>query len=323
MTLQTKPPQLEEAMRLDALERQQITDTPRAEAFDRVVRIACAALEAPAGAISFIESERAWVKAELGLGLHETARDISFCTHALTGDEVMVVEDASCDPRFAGNPHVACDGGVRFYAGAPLTTREGFRLGTLCVVDHVPRKISQRDRELLKDMADIVVNEMELRRRLGSDPLTGLYTRRFFNEVAGRELLKARREGAALTAALIHGDHFKPINDGPGNAVLGAIGPACRNALRAGDLLGHQGGEELVAVLPGANLAQAAPVLERLRQEIAAVAVPALQGRPLAVSIGAAELAPEDLTIEDLLGRANQALTRAKQAGRSGIELAA
>jgi diguanylate cyclase (GGDEF)-like protein len=322
MTLQAKPPELEEAMRLDALERQQITDTPRDEAFDRVVRIACAALEAPMGAITFIESERAWVKSEHGLGINEGDRDISFCTHALTGDEVMVVEDASRDPRFAANPYVTCEGGVRFYAGAPLTTREGFKLGTLCVVDQVPRKISQRNRELLKDMAGIVVSEMELRRRVGTDALTGLYTRRFFNEVAGRELLKARREGAALTAAFIDADHF---NDGLGHAaadaLLRAIGPACRQVLRAGDLLGR--GEELVAVLPGASLAQAAPVLERLRQEIAGIALPELEGRQVTVSIGAAELAPEDLTIEDLLARAGQALHRAREAGRNRIELAA
>jgi diguanylate cyclase (GGDEF)-like protein len=327
MTLQNKPPELEEAMRLDALERQQITDTPRDEAFDRVVRIACAALEAPMGAITFIESERAWVKAERGLGVREGSRDISFCTHALTGDEVMVVEDASRDPRFAANPYVVCEGGIRFYAGAPLTTREGFKLGTLCVVDHVPRKISQRDRELLKDMADIVVSEMELRRRLGADPVTGLYTRRFFNEVAGRELLKARREGTPLTAAFIEADYVNRISHGlglaAGDAVLRAMGPACRNVLRASYLLGRYGAEELVALLPGAGLAQAAPVLERLRQEIAGLALPELEGQQVTASIGAAELAPEDLTIEDLLARADRALIRAKDAGRNRVEVAA
>src|SRR6478736_8230330 len=106
---------LEEALRLDALERQQITDTPRDEAFDRIVRTACATLEAPVGAISFLESERLWVKAEQGMGLCETGRDTSFCTHALLGEEVMVVEDASRDPRFAANPYVT-EHGVRFYA---------------------------------------------------------------------------------------------------------------------------------------------------------------------------------------------------------------
>ena len=327
MTVQSQSCQIEEAMRLDALERQQITDTPRDEAFDRVVRLACATLSAPIGAITFIESERQWIKAEQGLGLQETSRDTSFCTHALTGDEVMVVEveDATRDPRFASNPFVTSKGGNRFYAGAPLNTKEGYKLGTLCVVDHIPRKITQRDRELLKDMADIVVSEMELRRRVGTDALTGLYTRRFFDELGTREIIRARRESTPLTAAFIDADKFKAINDTyghpAGDAVLRAIGPACRRALRTSDILARYGGEELVLLLPNASLDQAAPVLERLRQEVAAMVVPELKGCQVTASIGAAELAENDLTISDLLARADAALYRAKEGGRNRVEL--
>jgi diguanylate cyclase (GGDEF)-like protein len=325
MTKETQSCQIEEAMRLDALERQQITDTPRDESFDRVVRLACATLSAPIGAITFIESERQWIKAEQGLGVQETSRDTSFCTHALTGDEVMVVEDATRDPRFASNPFVTTKDGIRFYAGAPLNTKEGYKLGTLCVVDHIPRKITQRDRELLKDMADIVVSEMELRRRVGTDALTGLYTRRFFDELGTREIIRARRESAALTAAFIDVDKFKTINDTyghpAGDAVLRAIGPACKRALRTSDIFARYGGEELVLLLPNASLDQAAPVLERLRQEVAAMVVPELKGRQVTASIGAAELTENDLTIGDLLARADRALYRAKESGRNRVEL--
>lgn len=317
---------LDEALRQDALERQQITDTPRDEAFDRIVRIACTALEAPMGAITFIESERQWIKSELGLGLGETSRDISFCTHALLGDAVMVVEDAARDPRFCANPLVT-ERGVRFYAGAPLITPEGYRLGTLCVIDHVPRKIGARDRDLLRDMAAIVVGEMELRRRAGTDPLTGLYTRRFFQEVAGRELIRARREGKPLSAAFIHPDRFQGIvesqGQAAGDAVLRAMGPAAAQVLRDTDLVGRWAGEMLVLLLPGTDLKHAAPVLDRLRKSIAGLILPELQGQQITVSIGAAALAAQDLTMGDVLARADAALHRAKDRGSNRLELAA
>lgn len=321
-----KLPDLEEGLRLDALERQQITDTPRDEAFDRLVHIACTALAAPVGAISFLESERLWVKAAQGMSMCETARDTSFCTHAILSDEPLIVEDASRDPRFAAAPQTR-DAGLRFYAGAPLITREGFRLGTLHVADTSPRKINGRDRTLLIDMAAIAMGELELRRRAGTDSLTGLYTRRFFQEVAGRELIKARRDGKALTAAFIDRDHSRRVQDGLGHApgeVLKALGATCRRALRDSDLLGRHDAEELVVLLPGASRRQALPVLERLRADIAALKLAGLEGlEGLTVSIGAAELMPEDLTLGDLLDRAGQALGRAKRSGCNRVARAA
>jgi len=319
-------PDIEEALRLDALERQQITDTPRDEAFDRIVRLACAALETPVGAVTFVEGERQWVKAREGTDIQETPRDIAFCTHVILEDDVLVVEDASRDPRFAENPFVTAEGGVRFYAGAPITTREGYRIGALCVVDNIPRRISPRHRALLKDMAAVVTSEMELRRRVGTDALTGLYNRRFMEELGIREIARARREGRPLTAAFIDADHFKAINDNfghaAGDAVLRGLRPAIAKALRGSDLLGRFGGEELVLLLPGTGLAQAAPVLERLRQEIAAMDVPDLRGGHVTASIGAAELCSGDATFTDLLARADGAVYRAKAAGRNRVALA-
>jgi diguanylate cyclase (GGDEF)-like protein len=318
---------IEEAMRLEALDKQQITDTPRDEAFDRVVRLACAALEMPIGAVTFIEGERQWLKAREGTDIEQTPRDVSFCTHTIEDDGVMVVEDATQDPRFADNPLVTAENGIRFYAGAPIKTREGFNLGALCVIDSIPRKITKRHVDLLRDMADVVVSEMELRRRVGTDMLTGLYTRRFMEEMGHREITRARRTGAPLTAAFIDADRFKSINDTyghpAGDAVLRAIGPACKRALRGTDLLGRYGGEELVLLLPNTAIEQAVPVLERMRAEVAAMEVPELKGRQVTASFGAAELAACDSTIADLLARADHAVYRAKEAGRNRVELAA
>jgi diguanylate cyclase (GGDEF)-like protein len=319
---------LEEALRLDALEAQKITDTPADESFDRVVRLACAAMATPVGTITFVDGERQWFKAKQGLDVCETKREYAFCAHTLNSAEVMVVEDASRDPRFASNPLVTCDGGIRFYAGAPLTTPEGFNLGTLCVIDHIPRHVEPREIALLKDMAAIVVNEMELRKRASTDVLTGLYTRRFLDELAHHEIARARRAGLPLTAALIDIDKFKTVNDtfghAAGDAVLRAIGPVCKAVLRPSDLMARYGGEELVILLPDTSLEQSVPVLERVRAAIMAMLVPDLNGRwVVTASIGAAELVPEDPDIVAMLARADEALYRAKEGGRNRLELAA
>ena len=334
MSLRDTPFPLEEALRLDALERHRITDTRRDEAFDRLVQAACAALQAPMGAISFLEDERLWVKAShgigQGIGLGETPCDTSFCAHTLMDDDMMVVEDARRDPRFAANPYVT-EQEVRFYAGAPLITAEGYPLGTLSVMDHIPRQMAGHDRQLLKDFAAVVMGEMELRRTLGTDTITGLYTRSFFDEVAGREMIRARRDSRPLAAAFLDVDPRKRRNDQPDPAVgpaagdwlLRALGLAATRVLRDSDLLGRHDGEKLVFLLPATSLRQAGPVLERLRREIAGRVIPEWAGQQVTVSIGAAELVPEDLTVADLLARADTALQRARSAGRNRVALAA
>ena len=316
----------DEADRLEALESQKITDTREDDSFDRIVRLACAATSMPRGAISFVEEGRQWFKARHNLDVMETPRRDAFCAHALHSDEVLVVEDATKDPRFSDNPLVTCEGGFRFYAGAPLKTRDGFNLGTLCVIDNIPRHIEPRDIDLLKDMAAIVVEEMELRQRAGTDILTGLYTRRFLDEIAQHELARARRAGQPLTVALINIDRFKMVNDtfghGAGDAVLRAIGQFCKSAWRGPDVIARYGGEELALLLPGTSVAQAAAVLERLRRNIMGMLVPELMGKwVITASIGAAELNHNDTEIADVLARADIALYRAKETGRNKVEL--
>lgn len=163
--------------------------------------------------------------------------------------------------------------------------------------------------------------------RAGTDLLTGLYTRRFLDEIARHELTRARRAGQPLTAALIDIDKFKMVSDtfghGASDAVLRAIGKVCRNSLRGPDVMARYGGEELVVLLPNTSLAQAAPVMERLRRNIMAMLVPELMGKwVVTVSIGAAELNHNDAEIADVLARADIALYRAKELGRNKVELA-
>ncbi|WP_374471475.1 PAS domain S-box protein [Phenylobacterium sp.] len=156
-----------EARRLAALFEYEVLDTPAEPAFDRLTALAADIFDAPIALISLIDSERQWFKSRIGLDAACTARDLAFCAHAIEGGpaSTFVVEDATLDPRFAGNPLVTGEPNIRFYAGATLTTHDGHNLGTLCVIDEKPRSTPPaKDLERLKRLAAIVVGEMEAAR---------------------------------------------------------------------------------------------------------------------------------------------------------------
>ena len=185
---------LGEADRLAALARYQVLDTPQEPAFDRIVRLAALLLDVPIALISLIDTERHWFKARYGLDAPETPRVIAFCDHAIRGSDILVVPDAALDPRFCDNPLVTGDPRVRFYAGAPLVTPDGFALGTICAIDRAPRQLSPRDAAILTALAEQVVHELEVRSALGE----------LYREVAeGRRAARTLQgEGAKLAALL-------------------------------------------------------------------------------------------------------------------------
>ena len=151
--------------RLAALRAFRVLDTPSSERFDCIVSLAADLFDAPIALISLIDEERQWFKARIGIEACSTDRGVAFCAHAidLAPNAVMVVEDATRDPRFADNPFVTEGPQIRFYAGALLTTQEGHNLGTLCVIDTHPRqRPSERELDRLRNLARIVVDELEL-----------------------------------------------------------------------------------------------------------------------------------------------------------------
>jgi PAS domain S-box-containing protein len=149
------------------LRRYAILDTLPEEAFDRVARLAASLFHAPIALISFVDTDRVWFKSRIGLSLAETPRAGSFCGEAIHYREINLVRDAKLDPRFAASPFVTGDLGVRFYAGAPLVTRDGYCLGTLSVVDRQPRSDPDpEERARLVTLARMVMNELELRHEL-------------------------------------------------------------------------------------------------------------------------------------------------------------
>jgi anti-sigma regulatory factor (Ser/Thr protein kinase) len=156
----------DETARLAALRRYRILDTEPERAFDDLALLASQICETPIALISLIDADRQWFKARTGLAATETPRAVSFCTHAIQHHDLFIVPDTRDDERFRDNPFVTGGPFVRFYAGAPLVTPDGHALGTICVIDSVPRTLTAEQREALDALRRQVQAQLELRKNL-------------------------------------------------------------------------------------------------------------------------------------------------------------
>jgi len=155
-----------ESVRLKALQAYEILDSEEEIAFDDITAIAAEICQTPIALISFIDEKRQWFKSKHGLAESETPREIAFCAHAINyPNEILEVPDAELDERFHDNPLVTNDANVRFYTGAPMVNNEGFALGTLCVIDHKPNKLSESQKKALSALANQVIAQLELKKR--------------------------------------------------------------------------------------------------------------------------------------------------------------
>lgn len=152
-----------EAERIKALRKYAVLDTPDEPAFDRITRLAARLLGTPIATLTLVDEDRQWFKSAYGLDQRQSSRELSFCAHAILSNDVMVVPDATADPRFATNPLVTGEPRIRFYAGAPLRTPDGLNLGTLCAIDTVPRQFGADERQVLSDLAALAMDELQLR----------------------------------------------------------------------------------------------------------------------------------------------------------------
>jgi GAF domain-containing protein len=153
-----------EKKRLNVLWEYQVLDTVPEEVFDDLTELAARICEAPIAMISLVDENRQWFKSKVGVTVNETSRDISLCAHAIKQDGLFIVPDATKDKRFAHNPLVTSDPKIRFYAGAPLITPDGHALGTLCVIDKVPRELRPEQQQALRVLARHIMTQLELRR---------------------------------------------------------------------------------------------------------------------------------------------------------------
>lgn len=154
---------INEAERIEALRRYDVLDTPPDGSFDRITKLASAIFKVPIAIISLVDTDRIWFKSHHGLSINQIGRDPGLCASAILSDEAYVISDAIKDPRSLANPLVAGEFGLRFYAGIPLQTQDNFNLGTLCIIDKTPRLFSEEEKEILAQLAQVVMDEMELR----------------------------------------------------------------------------------------------------------------------------------------------------------------
>lgn len=219
-----------EEARLNALRDLRLLESPPSDSFDRLTRLASQLLQAPVSTISLTDRDRQWFKSKVGVDLMEIPREQAPCAYAIQGRGVFVVPDLTADPRFVGSP--LAESGIRFYAGAPLFTREGHGLGTLCVVDDKVRHLREGEEQVLLDLANMVMSQIELQNLVGRvDPVTGHANQ--FQLFEDLDDLVRREPGSSATLLAI--DILSPTRTDYAARVLGSdrIGALMQEALRA------------------------------------------------------------------------------------------
>nr|WP_322048437.1 sensor domain-containing diguanylate cyclase [Paraburkholderia sp. J67] len=307
---------------MEVLRSYKILDTPPEDRFDRITRLARRLFNVPIAAITLVDTGRQWFKSHPGLDVSETSRDVSFCGHAILGNDLFFVNDASIDVRFADNPLVTGTPNIRFYAGCPLSVSSDIRLGTLCVIDSRPRLFDDEERIVLRDLADMAEQEIATTQMATTDELTGLANRRGFKSLAEQAVRLCR--GAQRPASLLYLDlnGFKPINDTYGHAegdrALVAFATILRTALREGDVIGRMGGDEFAVLLSSTDESGAMTAVERIRNQLDLFNRAAQKPYELRSSVGMAMMR-DDLpsSVDDLLARADAAMYQQKRATAS------
>jgi diguanylate cyclase (GGDEF)-like protein len=356
LTMQIPDIPVDEARRLTALHATRLLGSAPEESFDRITRMAARLLNAPTALVSLVDTDVQWFKSRCGLEATETPRDISFCGHAILGHEPLVVGDATQDPRFFDNPLVTGEPFVRFYAGVPIYSVDRLPLGTLCVLDQVPRQLSAEELDILRDLARMVEQLIHHRQLasaaqalyshvlldaanpelsaaagqveflLNHDVLTGLSNRQALARSIGASLDEWRRRDMPALVAIINLDKFKRLNEAlghhAGDQALVAVTWSLQAVLRPEDLLARVGNDEFVVLLPG--LGDDSVARDRLRQLMQAVQrefkTPSGGTIPLTCSIGYAIFPQNGGDADALLGNAVMAMRRAKLLGGGQIQ---
>lgn len=266
------PTPSDETRRLETLRSLKLLDSPPEERFDRVTRLAKQIFSTPIALVSLVDADRQWFKSAQGLDAPETPRNISFCGHAILDDKIMVVNDAAEDQRFCDNPLVCNDPNIRFYAGYPLSAPDGSRVGTLCVIDRVPREITAEQAQLLRELGRMVEEELVDADLATNDPITSLSNRNGFLTIAGHLLSMCVRTEQPATLLLIHFQNLQEIDDNggrnAGDAASVELAHHLLSTFRNSDLVARLASDLYGVLLAGTDLEGVDAVRQRFNEDI-------------------------------------------------------
>jgi diguanylate cyclase (GGDEF)-like protein len=268
-----KPPiPADEFRRLETLRSLKLLDTAPEERFDRVTRLARRVFGVPIALVSLVDADRQWFKSRQGLDATETPRDVSFCGHAIVGDRILVVSDATGDERFCDNPLVCGDPNIRFYAGYPLSAPDGSKIGTLCVIDRQPREMTKDDLRLLRELGRMVEEELVAASMTTTDGLTGLSNGLGFDLVAGHLLAMCKRMEAPASLLVFALSNLREIEESRGHDVaeraIVELAHLVQSSFRDSDVIARLATDAFGILLAGTNLDGADRGRERLSDRL-------------------------------------------------------
>lgn len=309
--------------RLASLRSLGVLDTVPEERFDRITRIAKRLFDVPIALVSLVDEDRQWFKSRQGLEAFETPRDISFCGHAILSAEIFVIPDALEDERFRDNPLVLGPPNIRFYAGRPLTLSNGERIGTLCIIDRVPRQLNDEDAAMLDDLAQVVERELSALRLACVDELTELCNRRGFENLASHALELCRRLDESAFLLYFDLDGFKRINDSfghlEGDQALREFARALTETFRSSDVVGRIGGDEFAVLVSNASSEGTGPAVRRLEGALDSAASRAARAYDVRFSVGTIGFdSSRHRSIAELMKDADKLMYLQKKGGSAG-----
>lgn len=342
------PPPRFEFQKNEVLQRYRILNGTEVHFADQIARTAAEVFRVPMVVTTLNERYRNWYRSACGVQGPFMERLHNFCAQANLSDMAFAISDVRTDAYFAEDPAVQQAPNVVFFAGAPLRDPDGKRFGSLCLLDSMPHDFGDDLLRLLESFAGIVSQDICVRSaaryavrdlieaehdKCGlfdmamTDPLTKVLNRRAFYRFAEREVLRASRHGKPVSVLLFDIDHFKQVNDvhghGVGDEVLTRLAECVTRSVRDEDLVGRLGGEEFAILLPETVPQRAVVLANRIRESVSTLRFSGKQAAfGVTISIGISEPGFADLDIVPALERADNALYKAKQAGRNRVEVA-